>query len=296
MVTEQVFVYGTLRPPRSGTDSEDSRYYPEIEPYVQSSMAARLPEAVLYDLGTFPGAGPGEDVIHGDLLSVDGRAMAVLDRIEGHPGFYRREKAWVLTEAGRVEAWVYWAPGTLLETGHRLEGGDWFHRPRHGPSAPGEAGRVHHTPAGEGEAPPREDGELARVVRRLAESECVWMTTVRPDGRPHVSPVWQVWSAGRMYVVTTGQTVKAANLKSNPGVVVAHPDPVDPILLEGWATFARVYRAQLRPHFLEKYDWDLDGDPDYDTVIEIIPNKLMAWGKHGEGRWQGPQVMRVRLK
>jgi len=52
-------------------------------------------------------------------------------------------------------------------------------------------------------------------------------------------------------------------------------------------------RSQLQPLFQEKYNWDLNTDDEYNTIIEITPTKLIAWGKHGEGRWPGVEVMQV---
>ncbi len=125
---EQVFVYGTLRPPREGTPLDDSRFYPEVVSYVRGVRSARLPEAVLYDLGAYPAARPGEGVVRGDLLTVEPRALAMMDQIEGHPVFFRRQREMVRTEEGSVEAWVYWGPEKLPEDKRRIASGDWFER------------------------------------------------------------------------------------------------------------------------------------------------------------------------
>ena len=52
--TKNIFVYGTLGPPRLGTQPGDSRFYPEIAPYVFSATPARVEGAVLYDHGAYP--------------------------------------------------------------------------------------------------------------------------------------------------------------------------------------------------------------------------------------------------
>jgi gamma-glutamylcyclotransferase (GGCT)/AIG2-like uncharacterized protein YtfP len=123
-----VFVYGTLRPPRDETPLGESRFYPQISPYVRTVRAARLPQAVLYDLGAYPAARPGEGIVHGDLLTVGERALAVMDRIEGHPAFFRRQQEMVHTEDGAVRAWVYWGPEDLPDGKRRILSGDWFER------------------------------------------------------------------------------------------------------------------------------------------------------------------------
>jgi gamma-glutamylcyclotransferase (GGCT)/AIG2-like uncharacterized protein YtfP len=282
-----IFVYGTLRPPQEATPADDSRYYPAVVDYLIEHCPATLPGAVLFDMGAFPGALPGEGVLHGDLLRTKPEALSVLDRIEGHPTFFRREQATVETDHGPVEAWIYWAPAALTVGRRQISGGDWFLRGREdadGDSAQGLCAEQQDQPA---------DPVLRKLVERFAESECSWLSTVRADGRAHSAPIWHVWYQGRIYFVTTSQAVKTANIARNPAVVLTHPDPVDPIIIEGWATLAQNMRGRLRPFFLEKYKWDLDTDAEYDMVFEVTPIKLMAWGKHGEGRWSSEALFRV---
>lgn len=130
--TEQIFVYGTLRPPRAGTSPADTPLYPQIAPYVLDTEPAYILDAVLYDLGAYPGALPGTGTLHGDLLRVQAEALAIADRIEGHPRFYRRKRITVHTGEGPTEAWIYWAPEELCAGRPRITGGDWFTREHDG--------------------------------------------------------------------------------------------------------------------------------------------------------------------
>ncbi|MEU9781615.1 pyridoxamine 5'-phosphate oxidase family protein [Streptomyces phaeochromogenes] len=54
----------------------------------------------------------------------------------------------------------------------------------------------------------------------LAESELFWISTVRPDGRPHVTPLPTVWSDGALHFCTGPEERKARNLALNPSVVL----------------------------------------------------------------------------
>ncbi|MFC9910933.1 pyridoxamine 5'-phosphate oxidase family protein [Streptomyces sp. NPDC059862] len=54
----------------------------------------------------------------------------------------------------------------------------------------------------------------------LAGSELFWISTVRPDGRPHVTPLLAVWSDGRLHFCTGPEERKAQNLAANPHVVL----------------------------------------------------------------------------
>ena len=78
-------------------------------------------------------------------------------------------------------------------------------------------------------------------------------------------------------------------------MVVTHPDPLNPIIVEGVAQLAPDRLTEVSTRFQAKYDWDPSEDAQYGAVLEITPSKLMAWGKHGEGRWSGEAVVRVVL-
>ena len=46
------------------------------------------------------------------------------------------------------------------------------------------------------------------------------VATVRPDGRPHVAPIWYLWEDNCFYFETGKSTVKATNLRNNPNLAV----------------------------------------------------------------------------
>ena len=49
----------------------------------------------------------------------------------------------------------------------------------------------------------------------LASADVYWLSTVRPDGRPHVTPLLGVWFAGALYFCTGPDERKAKNLAEN---------------------------------------------------------------------------------
>jgi general stress protein 26 len=55
---------------------------------------------------------------------------------------------------------------------------------------------------------------------RLAEAQLYWLTTVRPDGRPHVTPLLGVWSEGGLYFCTGSAERKAKNLSHNANCIL----------------------------------------------------------------------------
>ncbi len=71
---------------------------------------------------------------------------------------------------------------------------------------------------------------------RLSASHDYWLATVRPDGRPHVSPVWGVWLDGAVWFSSSGESRKARNLAANPHAVITTDDALEPVVVEGQAT------------------------------------------------------------
>ena len=51
----------------------------------------------------------------------------------------------------------------------------------------------------------------------------IWMSTTRPDGRPHCVPVWFWWDSAKpcVYLVIHGDTVKVSNLAHQSWVTCA---------------------------------------------------------------------------
>jgi general stress protein 26 len=54
----------------------------------------------------------------------------------------------------------------------------------------------------------------------LDSAELFWVTTVRADGRPHVTPVVAAWVDGGVCFATGADEQKYLNLRANPQVVI----------------------------------------------------------------------------
>ncbi|GAA3653473.1 pyridoxamine 5'-phosphate oxidase family protein [Nonomuraea antimicrobica] len=55
----------------------------------------------------------------------------------------------------------------------------------------------------------------AEARAQLERAETYWLSTVRADGRPHVTTLLAVWRDGALYFCTGGEEQKARNLESN---------------------------------------------------------------------------------
>jgi nitroimidazol reductase NimA-like FMN-containing flavoprotein (pyridoxamine 5'-phosphate oxidase superfamily) len=51
--------------------------------------------------------------------------------------------------------------------------------------------------------------EWSQARDELASAEVYWLSTVRPDGRPHVTPLLGIWLEGALYFCTGPNEQKA---------------------------------------------------------------------------------------
>lgn len=58
------------------------------------------------------------------------------------------------------------------------------------------------------------------VQRALEQAEIFWLSTVRRDGRPHVTPLPAIWLDGRLHFCTGPREQKAKNIEANPRCVL----------------------------------------------------------------------------
>ena len=95
--------------------------------------------------------------------------------------------------------------------------------------------------------------------QRLRRSRNYWLATVRPEGRPHVMPVWGLWLDGVFYFSTGRQSRKSRNLEENARCVICTEKTEEAVILEGVAR--EVPGRSLRQKFLalyeRKYGWDM---------------------------------------
>lgn len=98
----------------------------------------------------------------------------------------------------------------------------------------------------------------ASAMAVLGEAEVFWLSTVRPDAGPHVTPLLAVWSLGGMCFTTGGQERKARNLERSPRCVLTTGTNaltgVD-VVIEGVAAVVdgRSEREQAVADFERKY-------------------------------------------
>jgi PPOX class probable F420-dependent enzyme len=119
-------------------------------------------------------------------------------------------------------------------------------------------------------------------IQRLQSQQVIWLASVRPDGRPHLVPIWFVWLEGKIYLGTDPASVKVRNLRANPEVSLALEDGVQPLICEGSARLLEEpIPDEVLSAFRTKYEWDVKADAQYHLVVEITPRKWLAWSDPG---------------
>ncbi len=114
--------------------------------------------------------------------------------------------------------------------------------------------------------------------KRLESEHNIWLGSVRPDGRPHLVPVWFVWHAGKLYVCIEPDSVKGRNIRQDPRVVLALEDGSSPVICEGTAApVPAPWPAAVIATFRQKYGWDIGTDTQYTQLVEVTPGKWLAW-------------------
>lgn len=139
----------------------------------------------------------------------------------------------------------------------------------------------------------------------LERAELFWLTTVRPDGRPHVTPLIAVWLDEALYFCTGAQERKAKNMAANAEVALttgcnALNDGLD-LVVEGvarrvtdGATLARMaagYEAKSGGvwHFDVRGDTLAGDEGNVAQVYAVAPRTAFGFQKgepFGQTRWQ----------
>ena len=111
----KVFVYGSLK---KGFGNHP--YHLGKAHFV--STAVTLPQYSLFSLGAYPGVCKGGITqVEGEVYEVDKQELDSLDRLEGHPNYYKRE----VIETSEGDAWIYLLPQDKYNDHPVIESGVW---------------------------------------------------------------------------------------------------------------------------------------------------------------------------
>jgi PPOX class probable F420-dependent enzyme len=144
-----------------------------------------------------------------------------------------------------------------------------------------------------------EGGTLSRVDALLDRESVVWLSTVRPDGRPHLIPIWFWWDGTAVLFASKPEACKVANLRANAHCMLAIGDPdadFDVALIEARAELAAMPTAELldagllvkyreRMHAAGLTPASFAGT--YSQVVRIVPTRWLPWhGRSERAPWR----------
>jgi general stress protein 26 len=143
----------------------------------------------------------------------------------------------------------------------------------------------------------------SEVLRVFEENEIFWLSTVRKDGRPHVTPLPAMWLDGALHFCTGPEEQKAKNMEHDDHVVLTTGTPAFKegldVVVEGRAVRVtdEPLLQRLAEMWNEKLDWPFEatdgGFRDRPSeaagsdveghgiahVFAVAPTKVLAFGK-----------------
>jgi PPOX class probable F420-dependent enzyme len=126
-----------------------------------------------------------------------------------------------------------------------------------------------------------------RVARRLEQEQIGWLTTVGASMIPQPNPVWFLWHADTIVLMSKPDAVKVRNIVHNPKVALNLETGVggeDVVVITGTAAISTLTAAE-RAAYLMKYAEGIVhlGQTEaafaamYSTVLRITPTRLRGF-------------------
>ena len=119
------------------------------------------------------------------------------------------------------------------------------------------------------------------VEERLRDSRIYWLATSRPDGRPHVAPLWGVWHDTVLYFEGSPSTRWARNLAANPAASVNLESGIDVVIAEGTAgsfPLTDEIRTRLIELWGAKYG-QYGPQADTESMFHFVPKTVRAFSE-----------------
>jgi len=123
------------------------------------------------------------------------------------------------------------------------------------------------------------------VLEKMTVSENYWLSSVRPDGRPHVVPRWGAFIDNKLYYDGSPETIHSRNIMKNPHVTLNLEDGYKVVIIEGISKpadkptpeFAKILAEAISKKYTsqgyspEPTQWDEGG------LYVFTPRQCLAW-------------------
>jgi PPOX class probable F420-dependent enzyme len=119
------------------------------------------------------------------------------------------------------------------------------------------------------------------AAERLTVSRNYWVSSVWPDGRPHMMPVWGMWDDRVLWFTSGVPSRKVRNLVLDPRCSVSTEDASDPVVIEGTARIVAepALRQRVVDLMNDKYGTEFRVDfldPATNATVEVRPRRVFG--------------------
>lgn len=130
------------------------------------------------------------------------------------------------------------------------------------------------------------------VVERLEQALTYWLATTRPDGRPHVTPVWGVWVETAFYFNGIPTARWSQNLTTNPAAALHLESGTAVVILDGLVEDV-VTDGATATRIVDVWDGKygrLQPAPASEGIFRLRPRRARAWTQFPEDAtcWRFP--------
>jgi F420H(2)-dependent biliverdin reductase len=124
------------------------------------------------------------------------------------------------------------------------------------------------------------------ILDRLAHEDNAWMCVVRPNGSPHLTPVWFVFGTDRWWICSSERSRKVRYMRGNPRLSLALEDGVAPVVAEGRAIVHHDgFPATVVAAFKDKYHgWDITTPFERGGSRVLIEVRVTRWLLDGQAQ------------
>ena len=122
--------------------------------------------------------------------------------------------------------------------------------------------------------------------QRLKRSHNYWISTARPDGRPHLMVIWGIWWENAFWFSTGPRTRKAKNIAAQPYCVIGTEGADQAVIIEGLAR--EIKERAIWRQFAAPYDKKYGGDlfplleSSGGSVFRVEPQIAFGQDEHAE--------------
>ncbi len=126
--------------------------------------------------------------------------------------------------------------------------------------------------------------EIGEFLRRPLT---VSFSTIRPDGSPHVTPIWFEYDNGKFYCFMNSGSIKVSNVSRNPHValcIATHNEPYKYVIAEGVCEVTREGISERAHSISTRYQGEERGskfaaeilDQGKSVLLLVTPTRLLS--------------------